>query len=182
MSQIHNNNLRFFRPFRPQQATVSNQNGNLVLDAGAGNDNVRVSKWGNGVRVNVNGQNFFFNEQQAKNLTIKGGSGNDSVRVDSNVKNNLRVDGGSGNDYLERLPPRIGRTHSNRNPHRRWQVAPATENRIIGELHDAVRTGDRLENCQRRRGKRRLDLGTGPDSRRRTGNPAHPWFALLHRL
>jgi Ca2+-binding RTX toxin-like protein len=86
-----------------QEAKISKDyfNGKTIIDAGNGNDNIRVSNGANGgLNVNVNGQNYSFNAQEAANLVIRGGNGNDNIRVDSNVRQNLTIEGGNGNDNI----------------------------------------------------------------------------------
>jgi Ca2+-binding RTX toxin-like protein len=86
-----------------QEAKISKDffNGKTIIDAGNGNDNIRVSNGANGgLNVNVNGQNYYFNAQEAQKLVIRGGNGNDNIRVDSNVRQNLTIEGGNGNDNI----------------------------------------------------------------------------------
>jgi Ca2+-binding RTX toxin-like protein len=88
---------------QPQEAKISKDffNGKTIIEAGSGNDNIRVSNGNNGgLNVNVNGQNYYFTAQEAQKLVIRGGDGNDNIRVDSNVRQNLTIEGGNGNDNI----------------------------------------------------------------------------------
>lgn len=90
-------------PQPQQEAKISKDfsNGKTIIDAGNGNDNIHVSNGANGgLNVNVNGQNYYFNAQEAQKLVIRGGNGNDNIRVDSNVRQNLTIEGGNGNDRI----------------------------------------------------------------------------------
>ncbi len=83
------------------QSTITRTPTQITLDAGAGNDVIRVSKQAaNCYSVSVNGQNHYFNQAEMAKLTIKGGSGNDRIQVDANVDIALRVQGGSGKDTI----------------------------------------------------------------------------------
>lgn len=84
-----------------------------VVDAGAGDDNIRVSNDPNqkgGVIVDVNGQQYHLSAEEARNLEIRGGKGNDTIIVDPDVKvgnwfdrltnRGITLDGGDGDDIL----------------------------------------------------------------------------------
>jgi Ca2+-binding RTX toxin-like protein len=84
-----------------------------VVDAGDGDDNIRVSSDPNqkgGVVVDVNGQKYHLSAEEARNLEIRGGKGNDMIIVDPDVKvgnwfdrltnRGITLDGGDGDDIL----------------------------------------------------------------------------------
>jgi Ca2+-binding RTX toxin-like protein len=86
-----------------EQAVIKKDyaNGKTIVEAGNGNDNIRVSNGANGgLNVNVNGQNYYFNAEEAQKLVIRGGNGNDNIKVDANVRQNLTIEGGNGNDNI----------------------------------------------------------------------------------
>ncbi len=84
-----------------------------VVDAGDGDDNIRVScdpcRPG-GVIVDVNGEKHHLTPEQARNLEIRGGKGNDTIIVDPDVKvgnwfdrltnRGITLDGGDGDDFI----------------------------------------------------------------------------------
>jgi Ca2+-binding RTX toxin-like protein len=84
------------------QATVSEADGRVVLDAGVGDDRIDVTKRaGGGVRVSVNGANHDFTAEEANRLTIRVGDGADRVHVDMRVQSSLRIEGGAGDDTIQ---------------------------------------------------------------------------------
>lgn len=73
----------------------------LVINGGAGDDNVRVSQRGNGVLdVTINGQPFEITLAAQQQLGVRGGDGNDVIHAASNVRVNMDVQGGDGNDTI----------------------------------------------------------------------------------
>jgi Ca2+-binding RTX toxin-like protein len=73
----------------------------LTIDAGAGDDDIRVSKKGpDEYLVTVNGQEFTLTKEEMKNLEIKGGAGNDRIIIDPSVDVAIQVDGGKGDDQI----------------------------------------------------------------------------------
>ena len=73
----------------------------LTIDAGAGDDDIRVSKKGpDEYLVVVNGQEFTLTKEEMKNLEIKGGAGNDRIIIDPSVDVAIQVDGGKGDDHI----------------------------------------------------------------------------------
>jgi RTX calcium-binding nonapeptide repeat (4 copies) len=80
--------------------------GRIILNAGEGNDNIKVSKSncpridGRNVCVEVNGEKYFFTEEQAKKLEIHGGAGDDNITVDGNLGFGLNIHGNSGDDKI----------------------------------------------------------------------------------
>ncbi|WP_064747429.1 M91 family zinc metallopeptidase [Lysobacter antibioticus] len=73
----------------------------LVINGGAGDDNVRVSQRANGVLdVNINGQPFEITLAAQQQLGVRGGDGNDVIHAASNVRVNMDVQGGDGNDTI----------------------------------------------------------------------------------
>lgn len=85
-----------------EEARVSSSKGVVTVEAGSGNDEIRVSAGKDrGVDVSVNGETFHFARSEVeKGLVIKGGSGKDFFRVDESVDVPVRLEGGKGNDSL----------------------------------------------------------------------------------
>ena len=80
-----------------------NKDGQIILDAGAGNDRIDVARLKdreNFYGVTVNGQLHEFARKEMMRLTIKAGAGDDRVFVDPNVDVPIRVDAGRGNDRV----------------------------------------------------------------------------------
>jgi Ca2+-binding RTX toxin-like protein len=83
------------------EATKTTAGGRTIIDAGAGDDEIRVSRReGGGLRVTTNGESIDLTEAESRNLTIRGGSGNDRIRVDNDVDQAIRLEGGAGNDTI----------------------------------------------------------------------------------
>jgi hypothetical protein len=83
------------------QASVTDTGGRIVIDAGAGNDNVSVTRTATGgVTVNVNGAERTFTGADANRLTIRAGDGNDTINVSPDVTVRLTLEGGDGNDTI----------------------------------------------------------------------------------
>jgi Ca2+-binding RTX toxin-like protein len=85
------------------EATVTRVGDNVIIDSGAGDDNIGVTqdaKTGD-VTVNINGASRTFTGKDAQNLTIRAGDGNDTIAVDKNVTVNLTLEGGDGNDRID---------------------------------------------------------------------------------
>lgn len=73
----------------------------ITIDAGAGDDEISVSKLGHDqYEVDINGQKFVLSAEEMKNLTIKGGEGNDKIHIDESVDIALNIDGGAGDDVI----------------------------------------------------------------------------------
>lgn len=75
----------------------------LVLETGAGDDNVQVTqdaKTGE-LTVNVNGEEHKFTGADAQNLVIRAGEGNDEINVARGVNVNLIIHGGDGDDNIQ---------------------------------------------------------------------------------
>lgn len=88
-------------PSSSTDATISERDGRIVLDAGGGNDQIDVNqRSGGGIRVSVNGTHHDFTAEQADRLTIIAGRGDDQVDVDMRVTADLRIEGGDGDDTL----------------------------------------------------------------------------------
>lgn len=85
-----------------REATVTRVNGQVIIDTGDGDDQVRVTqdaRTGN-VTVSVNGESRTFTGNDRNNLVIRAGAGNDVIQVDPGVTVNLRLFGGDGNDVI----------------------------------------------------------------------------------
>ena len=81
-----------------QQYVSSDQ---LVFTTGSADDNVQVSRNGDGsLAVSVNGEAYKVEMAQDQALTLRTGGGNDTINVASDVKVNLIVDGGAGDDNI----------------------------------------------------------------------------------
>lgn len=83
------------------QASVRRVGGRIVIDAGAGDDNVQITRnAAGGVTVNVNGAERTFTGADANRLTIRAGNGNDTINVAPDVTVRLTLEGGDGNDTI----------------------------------------------------------------------------------
>ena len=73
----------------------------LVINGGAGDDNVQVSQRANGVLdVQINGQPYEITLAAQQQLGVRGGDGNDIIHAGPNVRVNMDVQGGNGNDTI----------------------------------------------------------------------------------
>lgn len=73
----------------------------LEIDAGAGDDLIKVSKTGdNEYTVSVNGQEFQLTREEMENLELNAGAGNDKIIIDESVDVAIKVNGGSGDDQI----------------------------------------------------------------------------------
>lgn len=84
------------------EATVTRTGGQVIIDSGAGDDQIGVmqdSTTGD-ITVNVNGESQTFTGRDRDNLVIRAGNGNDTIWVDENVKVNLRLEGQDGDDFI----------------------------------------------------------------------------------
>ena len=83
------------------QASVTRTGNRIIIDAGAGDDNVRVTRNASGgVTVSVNGAERTFTGADANRLTIRAGEGNDRINVEPGVTVRLTLEGGGGNDTI----------------------------------------------------------------------------------
>jgi len=84
-----------------KEATVTRTGGQVIIDAGKGDDQIGVSQDAKGnVTVTVNGESQTFSGADRNNLVIRAGEGNDNIWVDENVTVNLRLAGGDGDDFI----------------------------------------------------------------------------------
>lgn len=84
-----------------KEATVTRTGGQVIIDAGAGDDRIGVSRDNKGnITVNINGETQTFSGRDRDNLVIRAGDGNDTIAVDANVTVNLRLEGGAGDDTV----------------------------------------------------------------------------------
>ncbi len=84
------------------EATVTKTGGKVIVDAGAGDDQIGVrqdAKTGD-VTVTVNGEAQTFSGADKDNLVIRAGDGNDNIWVDENVTVHLRLEGEGGDDFI----------------------------------------------------------------------------------
>ena len=84
------------------EATVTKTGGQVIIDSGAGDDQIGVSqdqKTGNNT-VTVNGEAQTFSGSDRDNIVIRAGDGNDNIWVDENVTVNLRLEGQNGDDFI----------------------------------------------------------------------------------
>ena len=73
----------------------------LEIDAGAGDDLIKVSKTGdNQYTVSVNGQEFQLTREEMENLELDAGAGNDKIIIDESVDVAIKVNGGGGDDQI----------------------------------------------------------------------------------
>src|SRR5262245_17851356 len=89
----------------PVQNYVPPSNKQLVVNAGGGSDQVKVTPKSMGgvdvaVRDKKGTQQFSFDAEEAKRLVIKTAGGNDSVVVDPRVKQEIKIEGNGGKDTL----------------------------------------------------------------------------------
>jgi Ca2+-binding RTX toxin-like protein len=85
----------------PQAQLVPGANGTFTLQAGAGNDAIRIARAANGLYgVNVNKQDFFFTKEQLAKLTIHAGDGDNQIAIDPNVDVPVMVKSGAGRDRI----------------------------------------------------------------------------------
>src|SRR3712207_3666713 len=83
------------------QASVTRTRGRIIIDAGAGDDNVQITRnAAGGIVVNVNGAERTFTGADANRLTIRAGNGNDTINVSPDVTVRLTLEGGGGNDTI----------------------------------------------------------------------------------
>ena len=82
-------------------ASVRRVGNRIIIDAGAGDDNVQITRnAAGGVTVNVNGAERTFTGADANRLTIRAGNGNDTINVAPDVTVRLTLEGGDGNDTI----------------------------------------------------------------------------------
>lgn len=89
-------------PALSTEASVAKTGGQVVIDAGSGDDQIAVTqdpKTG-AVTVNVNGAESSFTGADSQNLVIKAGDGNDRITVGENVTVKLTLEGNDGNDRI----------------------------------------------------------------------------------
>jgi Ca2+-binding RTX toxin-like protein len=95
-----------WNPQQPQHATEPPQltrdpNGPITLQAGAGNDRIRVLGLGDGrYGVTVNEHQFAFTREEMARLTIHAGDGDNDIRIHRNVDVPISVKSGAGNDRV----------------------------------------------------------------------------------
>lgn len=88
-------------PQGPQAQLVPGANGTFTLQAGAGNDAIRIAQAANGLYgVSVNAQNFYFTKDQLAKLTIHAGDGDNQIAIDPNVDVPVMVKSGAGRDRV----------------------------------------------------------------------------------
>lgn len=111
------------------------ESGDYTLHATAKDDQVNVSRVAKDrFQVDVNGQRFAFNRDQASRLTINTGGGADQVNVASNVDVGINVQTGAGDDEVRN---RANGTH--------------------------VRTGDGMDTVDNQADDAVIDTGAGTD-------------------
>ncbi|MBX9401510.1 hypothetical protein K4L06_09310 [Lysobacter sp. BMK333-48F3] len=144
----------------------------LVINGGAGDDNVRVSQRANGVLdVNINGQPFEITLAAQQQLGVRGGDGNDVIHAASNVRVNMDVQGGDGNDTIttgrgrDRVDGGAGNDVINTG-RGRDDVFGNTGNDTIdaGEGNDVVYGGDGDDILRGGQGRDYLEGGRGADT------------------
>lgn len=84
------------------EATITRTADRIIIDAGAGNDQINVTRdaASGGVTVNINGEAHTFTGTDADRLTIRAGDGNDRIAVSPDVTVRLTLEGGAGNDRI----------------------------------------------------------------------------------
>ncbi len=84
------------------EATVTRVNGEVIIDAGGGNDQIAVTQNATtgDITVDVNGASRTFTGADRNNLVIRAGDGNDSIAVANGVNVSLRLEGQNGDDRI----------------------------------------------------------------------------------
>jgi Ca2+-binding RTX toxin-like protein len=84
------------------EATITRTSDRIIINAGAGNDQINVTRDAatGGVTVSINGETHTFTGADADRLTIRAGDGNDRITVASDVTVRLTLEGGRGNDRI----------------------------------------------------------------------------------
>jgi hypothetical protein len=92
-------------PSGPFQGTPTNQmqyGDMVVINTGAGNDQVNVSQRADGtLDVDVNGQKYHITLAPGQQLGVRSGDGNDMIHAADNVTVGMDVYGGAGNDSIK---------------------------------------------------------------------------------
>ena len=144
----------------------------VVIQTGAGDDNVQVSQRRNGVLdVQINGQPYEITLGAGQQLAVRTGDGNDIIHAADNVRVNMDVRGGDGNDTIttgqgrDRVDGGLGddtiRTRGGRD-----DVFGGEGNDTIdaGDGNDVVYGGNGNDTIQGGRGKDYLEGGRGNDT------------------
>lgn len=103
LSRLRNSvQLKSIRDGLGSEAAVRINGDRVTINAGAGNDMIRVRNAPQGgLYVDINGRSSFIPARLANNLVIQGGSGNDHIVVDPAVTKNITIEGGLGNDFIQ---------------------------------------------------------------------------------
>ncbi|MGH9379904.1 MAG: M91 family zinc metallopeptidase [Thermoanaerobaculia bacterium] len=76
--------------------------GRIALDAGAGDDRIRISQdQSTGeVAVDINGEVHTYTQQEASRLVVRAGAGDDFIDTNDDVTANLTLEGNDGEDFV----------------------------------------------------------------------------------
>jgi Ca2+-binding RTX toxin-like protein len=86
---------------KPKEVKITQEDGKTIIDAGGGNDKIKVSQLADGrLRVTTNGESIDLDRQASQNLVIRGGRGDDEIEADASVTQAITIDGGRGNDRI----------------------------------------------------------------------------------
>ncbi len=144
----------------------------VVINTGAGNDQVNVSQRTDGtLDVDVNGQKYHVTLAPGQQLGVRSGDGNDMIHAADNVTVNMDVYGGAGNDSIttgqgiDRIDGGAG-DDMIRSGAGRDDVFGNTGNDIIdaGTGHDVVYGGDGDDILRGGAGRDYMEGGAGNDT------------------
>lgn len=144
----------------------------VVINTGAGNDQVNVSQRTDGtLDVDVNGQKYHVTLAPGQQLGVRSGDGNDMIHAADNVTVNMDVYGGAGNDSIttgrgiDRIDGGAG-DDMIRSGAGRDDVFGNAGNDIIdaGDGHDVVYGGDGDDIVRGGAGRDYIEGGAGNDT------------------
>ncbi len=143
----------------------------VVINTGAGDDNVQVSQRNNGMLdVTINGKPFEITLGPGQQLGVRTGDGNDIVQAAENVRVAMDVQGGNGNDTIttgqgrDRVDGGAGNDIIQTRGGRDDVFGGAGNDTIdAGDGNDVVYGGDGNDTLRGGRGNDYLDGGRGND-------------------
>lgn len=143
----------------------------VVINTGAGDDNVQVSQRTNGVLdVTINGQPYEITLGAGQQLGVRTGDGNDIIQAATNVNVAMDVRGGDGNDTIttgqgrDRVDGGLGNDNIQTRGGRDDVFGNAGNDTIdAGDGNDVVYGGDGNDTLRGGRGNDYLEGGRGND-------------------
>ncbi len=156
----------------PGKKTLMQYGDMVVINTGAGNDQVNVAQRTDGtLDVDVNGQKYHVTLAPGQQLGVRTGEGNDMIHAADNVTANMDVYGGAGNDFIttgqgiDRIDGGAG-DDMIRSGAGRDDVFGNTGNDIIdaGNGHDVVYGGDGDDILRGGAGRDYMEGGAGNDT------------------